>query len=66
MVSFIFQLQIAQTLVFQRKFSRTRKFTLRGQLFGRKFDFEISGVDCMSTLDELHFKMITVLRGIVP
>ena len=36
-----------QQLISQSKFSGTRKFTLRYQWFGVKFDFEISGVDCI-------------------
>ena len=39
-------------LIFQRKFSRIRKFTFRYEQFGMNFDFEISRVDCM--LSELE------------
>ena len=43
-------------LVPQSKFSGTRKFTLRYQLFEMNFDFEISRVDFIR-LCQLHTKL---------
>ena len=36
---------VSKLLIFKRKFSDTRKFTLRYEWFGMNFDFQISKVD---------------------
>ena len=56
-IFFSFQIQLFQTTSISEKFSgpfETRKFTLRYQKFELYFNFEISRVDCSSTLTLLH------------
>ena len=43
----MFQLLLSQLLVSHSKLSGSKKLTLRYQLFGVNFDFEISRVDCI-------------------
>ena len=59
---FIFILAF-KLLISQSKFSGTRKFTLKYQLFGINFDFEISIVDCSLFKRRSHLKKDSKSKG---